>query len=81
MLQLQRRPQPDGKRERNCADTVGTVLRPWAGRPISDTRCYFNVVVRNIFISVIDYAPSDCFYSTFLGQLLVFLSDLAVLLF
>ena len=39
-------------------------------------------LVCNIFICVIEYAPSDCFFvERFLGQLLVFLSDLAVLLF
>jgi len=38
-------------------------------------------LVCNNFICVIVYAPSDCFLSNVLGQLLVFLSDLAVLLF
>jgi len=38
-------------------------------------------LVRNIFICVIEYAPSDLFLLNVLGQLLVFLSDLAVLLF
>ena len=38
-------------------------------------------LVCNIFICVIKYAPSDCFVLIVLGQLLVLLSDLAVLLF
>jgi len=37
-------------------------------------------LVCNIFICVIEYVPSD-FLLNVLGQLLVFLSDLAVLLF
>jgi len=38
-------------------------------------------LVCNVFICVIEYASSDCFVLNVLGQLLVFLSDLAVLLF
>jgi len=38
-------------------------------------------LVCNIFICVIEYAPSDYFLLNVLGQLLVFLSDLAVPLF
>jgi len=38
-------------------------------------------LVCNVSIRVIEYAPSDCFLLNVLGQLLVFISDLAVLLF
>ena len=38
-------------------------------------------LVCNIFICVIEYAPSDYFLLNVLGQLLVFRSDLAVPLF
>ena len=72
---------------------VDRVINVWNALPSTANFASLNVLgiafkrlispvflVCNIFICVIEYAPSDCFIER-LGQLLVFLSDLAVLLF
>jgi len=73
---------------------VDRVINVWSALPSTTNFASLNVLgmalkrlicllflVRNIFICVIEYAPSDLFLLNVLGQLLVFLSDLAVLLF